>query len=57
MSRELTLEEKTWGLEQAIAVVKEVGHGGASNLPDAASALQSVYQTLCVLYQDIKGEV
>ena len=28
MSRDLTPEEKLWCLEQTIAVVKEVGHGG-----------------------------
>jgi hypothetical protein len=32
MSRELTEEEKLWCLEQAIAIVKEAGHGGASNV-------------------------
>jgi hypothetical protein len=56
MSRELTTEEKLWCLEQAIAMVKEAGHGGASGLRDAASALQSLYQALYALRQSIKDE-
>jgi hypothetical protein len=54
MSRELTTEEKLWCLEQAIAIVKEVGHGGASNMRDAASALQNLYQALYALRQSLK---
>lgn len=57
MPRDLTPEDKRWCLEQAIAVVKEVGHGGAANMRDAADALQSLYQTLCALYQTIQGDV
>jgi hypothetical protein len=56
MPRELTTEEKFWCLEQAIAIVKEVGHGGASNMRDAPSALQSLYQALCAVRQSIKDE-
>jgi len=56
MHRELTTEEKFWCLEQAIAIVKEVGHGGASNMRDAPSALQSLYQALCAVRQSIKDE-
>jgi hypothetical protein len=54
MSRDLTPEEKLWCLEQTIALVKEVGHGGASNMRDAAAALQSIYQTLYALRQMVK---
>lgn len=54
MGHELTTEEKLWCLEQAIAMVKEVGHGGASNLRDAAGALQSLYQALYAVRQSIK---
>ena len=56
MNRALTLEEKMWCLEQTIAIVKEVGHGGESNLRDAAAALQSVYQTLYALHLTIKED-
>jgi hypothetical protein len=56
MSRELSTEEKLWCLEQAIAIVKEAGHGGASNMRDAASVLQSVYQALYVMRQSIMDE-
>ena len=56
MRRELTTEEKFWCLEQAIAIVKEVGHGGASNMRDAPSALQSLYQALCAVRQSIQDE-
>jgi hypothetical protein len=56
MSRELSTEEKLWCLEQAIAMVKEAGHGGASNMRDAASVLQSLYQALCMMRQNIKKE-
>jgi hypothetical protein len=56
MHRELTTEEKFWCLEQAIAIVKEVGHGGASNMRDAPSALQSLYQALCAVRQSIQDE-
>jgi hypothetical protein len=56
LPRELTLEEKNWCLEQAIAIVKEAGHGGQSSLRDAAIVLQNVYQTLCLLRQTIIEE-
>jgi hypothetical protein len=56
LPRELTLEEKTWCLEQAIAIVKEAGHGGQSSLRDAAIVLQNVYQTLYLLRQTIMEE-
>ncbi len=56
MRGELTAEEKTWCLEQAITIVKEACHGGASNMRDVANVLQSVYQILCALRQDIKEE-
>jgi hypothetical protein len=56
MSRELTTEEKLWCLEQAIAIVKEAGHGGASSMRDAAGALQSLYQALFTVRQSIKDE-
>ena len=56
MSQKLTAEEKLWCLEQAIAVVKEVGHGGASNVRDAAGALQSLYQAIYTVRQSIKEE-
>ncbi len=56
MSRELTAEEKLWCLEQAIAIVKEAGHGGASNVRDAAGALQSLYQALYTVRQSINDE-
>jgi hypothetical protein len=56
MNRELTTEERFWCLEQAIAIVKEVGHGGASSMREAASTLQSLYQALCALRQSIKDE-
>jgi hypothetical protein len=56
MSRDLTPEEKLWCLEQTIALVKEVGHGGASNMRDAAAALQSIYQTLYALRQMIRED-
>jgi hypothetical protein len=56
MSRELTAEEKLWCLEQAIAILKEAGHGGASSMRDAAGALQSLYQALYTVRQSIKDE-
>ncbi len=56
MSRELTQEEKLWCLEQAIAILKEVGHGGEANMRDAAGTLQSLYQTLSALRRDIMAE-
>jgi hypothetical protein len=56
MSRELTPEEKLWCLEQTIAIVKDVGHGGESNMRDAAAALQSIYQTLYALRLSIKED-
>ena len=56
MRRDLTTEEKRWCLEQAIAIVKEVGHGGAASMRDAADALQSVYHTICALYQSIQED-
>ena len=40
MRRELTTEEKRWCLEQAIAMVKEVGHGGAASMREAATHSQ-----------------
>ena len=57
MSRELTTEEKLWCLEQAIAILKEAGHGGASSMRDAAGALQSLYQALYTVRQSIKDGV
>ncbi len=56
MDRVLTTEEKLWCLEQAIAIVKEAGHGGASSMRDAAGALQSVYQALYSVRQTIRDE-
>ncbi len=56
MSRELTTEEKLWCLEQAIAILKEAGHGGASSMRDAAGALQSLYQAILTVRQSIKDE-
>jgi hypothetical protein len=56
MNRELTPEEKLWCLEQTIAIVKDVGHGGESNMRDAAAALQSIYQTLYALRLSIKED-
>jgi hypothetical protein len=56
MSQELSAEEKLWCLEQAIAIVKEVGHGGAANMRDAAGTLQSVYQAIYTVRQSIKEE-
>lgn len=56
MRRELTTEEKRWCLEQAIAMVKEVGHGGAASMREAADALQSLYHTLYALYQTVQDD-
>ena len=56
MRTELTAEEKLWCFEQAIAIVKEAGHGGASNMCDAAGVLQSLYQAICTVRQSIKEE-
>jgi hypothetical protein len=56
MRSELTTEEKLWCLEQAIAIAKEAGHGGASNMRDAAGALQSLYQAIYTVRQSIKNE-
>jgi hypothetical protein len=56
MHRDLTTEEKRWCLEQAIAIVKEVGHGGAASMRDAPDALQSLYHTLYALYQTIQSD-
>ncbi len=57
MARELTTEEKTWCLEQAIAMVKDVGRGGGPNhMREAAGALQGLYQTLCALCRDLEEE-
>ena len=57
MPYDLTTEEKTWCLEQAIAMVKEVGQGGGPNhMREAAGALQSLYQTLCALRRDVQEE-
>ena len=55
MPRDLTADERFWCLEQAIAIVKDVGHGGHSNMQDAAGALQNLYQTLCLLRQGTLG--
>ncbi len=52
MSRELTPEEKLWCLEQTIAIVKDAGRGGGTNMREAAGVLQSIYQTLCALRRD-----
>lgn len=57
MPRPLTSDDKRWCLEQAIAMVQAVGHGGAANMRDAADVLQSLYQTLCALYQTIQDDV
>ena len=57
MRRALTTEEKRWCLDQAIALVKEVGHGGAASMREAADALQSLYHTLCSLYQTVHDDV
>ncbi|ETW96310.1 MAG: hypothetical protein ETSY1_27095 [Candidatus Entotheonella factor] len=56
MSRELTPEEKLWCLEQTIAIVKDAGRGGGTNMRDAAGVLQSIYQTLCALRRDAIDE-
>ena len=56
MRRELTTEEKRWCLDQAIALVKEVGHGGAASMREAADALQSLYHTLCSQYQTVHDD-
>jgi hypothetical protein len=53
LPRELSMEEKRWCLEQAIEMVKAVGHGGQSNMRDAAGVLQNLYQTLCLLHQTV----
>ncbi len=57
MEQELTTEEKMWCLEQAITIMKEVGHGGASSLRDAAGALQSLYQALYTIRRSINDEM
>jgi hypothetical protein len=57
MSRELTPEEKLWCLEQAISVIKEVGHGAATNMREAAGALQGMYQAICALRRDTLGDM
>jgi hypothetical protein len=57
MQGELTSEEKMWCLEQAIIILKEAGHGGEASLRDAAGALQSLYQALCTIRQNVKDEV
>ena len=57
MARDLTAEEKRWCLEQAIAMVKEVGKGGGPNhMREAAGALQGFYQTLCALCRDVQED-
>jgi hypothetical protein len=56
LTRALTPDEKDWCVAQAIAVVKEVGHGGGDNMRHAAGVLQSIYQTLCSLRRDSLGE-
>jgi hypothetical protein len=57
MTRALTTEEKSWCLEQAIAMVKEFGRGaGPNNMREAAGTLQSLYQTLCALRCDLDDE-
>lgn len=55
MPRNLTADERLWCLEQAIDLIKEVGHGGHNNIQDAAGALQNLYQTLCLLRQATLG--
>jgi hypothetical protein len=57
MSRELTPDEKLWCLEQAISVIKEVGHGAATNMREAAGALQGMYQAICALRRDTLGDM
>lgn len=57
MSRDLTPEEKFWCLEQAISVIKEVGHGGDTNMRDAAGATQAMYQALCALRRETLDDV
>lgn len=52
MGRELTQEEKLWCLEQTIAIVKDAGRGGSTNMREAAGVLQNIYQTLCALRRD-----
>jgi hypothetical protein len=56
MQSALTMEEKLWCLEQAVAIVKETGHGGASNMRDTASILQELYRALCTVRQSIKDD-
>jgi hypothetical protein len=57
MARELTTEEKTWCLEQAIAIVKDVGRGGGpDHMREVAGALHGIYQTLCALRRDLEEE-
>jgi hypothetical protein len=56
MPSELTTEEKLWCLEQAIALAKEAGHGGASNMRDTASILQEIYRVLYTVRQGIKDD-
>lgn len=56
MSRELTPEEKLWCLEQTIAIIKDAGHGGGTNMREAAGIMQSIYQTLCALRRDTVEE-
>jgi len=57
MRRDLNAEEKRWCLEQAIAIVKGVGHGGAASMRDATDALQSLSYTLYALYPTIQNDV
>lgn len=52
--QDLSAEEKQWCLEQAVAILKEVGHGGESDFKDAAAVLQNLYQTLYLLRQNIR---
>jgi hypothetical protein len=37
-------------------MVKEVGHGGAASMREAADTLQSLYHTLCALYQTVQDD-
>lgn len=57
MEPELSTDEKMWCLEQAITIMKEAGHGGASSSRDAAGALQSLYQALYTIRRSIKDEM
>jgi hypothetical protein len=49
MRRDLNTEEKRWCLEQAIAIVKGVGHGGAAScaMPLMRSKVSTTPSTHC----------